>query len=245
MFDYCRCTSLPSGGQETDAGGSDAAASSTLELNVVWSSNLAPTAAAARDDDNLAAAARVVPRPAPLAWLPPPPVAAPPPTDGAGLRVELAEMRARLAALYDPRVISPNNPHLARWDAVTIAALVFTAIVTPVEVAFVRETEYFSPTPLALLNRLVDAIFVVDMGVQLHLAYVNELGKLVRARPAIRRHYLRGWCVRPSASRARARARAPGGDRATAALGPTAPKKRRWFGSSSRLAIFSRHAARS
>ena len=53
----------------------------------------------------------------------------------------------------------------AYWDLVTTAALLYTAIVTPVEVAFIG-----SPEPsevytngLFLANRSIDAIFLFDM----------------------------------------------------------------------------------
>ena len=112
------------------------------------------------------------------------------------LEAELGVMRARVATMYDPRVITPSNKYLAQWDVATSTALVFTAVVTPVEVAFVRagDTSFVS-SPLALLNRLVDVIFIIDIGVQFHLAYFNDLGKLVRSRPTISRHYLHGWCA--------------------------------------------------
>ena len=110
------------------------------------------------------------------------------------LEAELGVIRARVATMYDPRVITPSNKYLAQWDVATITALVFTAVVLPVEVAFVRagDTSFVS-SPLALLNRLVEVIFIIDIGVQFHLAYFNELGKLIRSRPTISRHYLHGW----------------------------------------------------
>ena len=91
-------------------------------------------------------------------------------------------------------LIIPDTLWMRRWDITTMLALVFTAIVTPYEVALL------SPTPKTLLfwiNRLIDLIFMVDIVVNFHLAYFTvdkELGyHLVKKLPTIRRRYLRGW----------------------------------------------------
>jgi potassium voltage-gated channel Eag-related subfamily H protein 7 len=62
---------------------------------------------------------------------------------------------------------------IAYWDLITTCALVFTAVITPVEVAF------FTPPPVAerwgdelfLCNRVMDCIFILDMLLQLRIAY--------------------------------------------------------------------------
>jgi hypothetical protein len=46
---------------------------------------------------------------------------------------------------------------LQRWDIVTMLSLLFTAVVTPVEVAFLAT----ALNGLFVLNRLVDMIFIV------------------------------------------------------------------------------------
>ena len=62
-------------------------------------------------------------------------------------------------------VLRPDGKLVTRWDALTSLALVFTAIVTPFEVAFLPEAE--SPREwLWLANRLIDLIFLMDMAMQ-------------------------------------------------------------------------------
>ena len=62
------------------------------------------------------------------------------------------------------------------WDAVAAIALVFTAVVTPYEVAFLNPpapAEKLS-NPLFLANRAIDLVFIVDMVVQLCVAYSTD-----------------------------------------------------------------------
>jgi len=64
----------------------------------------------------------------------------------------------RRCVMVDPR----HSRVMPWWDALTTIALLFIALVTPFEVAFLPAAN--SPTaPLFLLNRLLDLIFIVDL----------------------------------------------------------------------------------
>jgi len=96
--------------------------------------------------------------------------------------------------IIDPR----TSKNVARWDIVTSLALFFTALVTPYEVALLpTATEWYDT--LFLINRFVDLIFVVDMGLQFILMYVetasetNDGTRWVHDPALIARHYLCGW----------------------------------------------------
>ena len=71
-------------------------------------------------------------------------------------------LRAKKLKWY---ILDPQSIQVQMWDALPAIALIFTAIVTPLEVAFL-------PAPtcahegLFIVNRLVDGIFVVDMIMQ-------------------------------------------------------------------------------
>ena len=71
--------------------------------------------------------------------------------------------------VIDPRVSSA----IGWWDAVAGLALIFTAIVTPFEVAFLPPVDVTEGlhSPLFLLNRLIYLIFITDMLLQLCVAY--------------------------------------------------------------------------
>ena len=90
---------------------------------------------------------------------------------------EVERLRARLKA-SEASVIKPNSKFIQKWDLVTLFALIFTAVVTPVEVAFCGtedtvDTNEVVRSPLFIINRLIDVVFLFDMGVQFHLAYVS------------------------------------------------------------------------
>ena len=73
--------------------------------------------------------------------------------------VILEGIRATLRRM-NRRTIAPNSTFLQYWDAAIVFALLFTAIVTPFEVAFM--TLYIGRINYTL-NRVVDAIFLLDM----------------------------------------------------------------------------------
>jgi len=77
-----------------------------------------------------------------------------------------------------------------------VMSLLFTAVVTPVEVAFLDEGEYI--TPLFFINRVVDLAFILDMIISFNLAFQqppSKGGAWVYNRVSIVRHYVFGWFV--------------------------------------------------
>ena len=106
---------------------------------------------------------------------------------------QVERMRARLAMNYS-YVILPNHKYLQRWDLVTMLALIFTALVTPVEVGFTSKALGITDA-LFIVNRSVDLVFICDLILQFNLSYRDELkgGQLIKSRKAIARRYLRGW----------------------------------------------------
>ena len=77
--------------------------------------------------------------------------------------------RKRFTWVLDPRTVL----WVSYWDLVTTACLLFTATVTPYEVAFLQP-----PSPerkwgetLFLMNRAIDVVFILDMILQFRIAY--------------------------------------------------------------------------
>ena len=95
-------------------------------------------------------------------------------------------------------LIDPRNPSskIGYWDATTGLALIFTAIVTPPEVAFMPASES-ALEPLFVINRMIDGIFFADIFVQFLLIYCEAEGaegaRWVEDPRVIAIHYLRGW----------------------------------------------------
>ena len=120
------------------------------------------------------------------------------PSDGGALKpsaeliAEVERVRVRLKNSGDRWVLDPSTKHYRRWDFMTFTALVFTAVVTPVEVGFFTDIRFDA---LFFVNRFVDAVFISDIFIQFVLAYPdpNRGNILIKSSPMIVKRYLRTW----------------------------------------------------
>lgn len=95
------------------------------------------------------------------------------------------------------------NPRTSRWviywDGCTFLCLIFTAVVTPIEVCLFLDTSMSIGTSyvaLFIANRVVDAFFLLDLILNFFLAYqesAQDGGRWVTNPKRIRSHYLRSW----------------------------------------------------
>ena len=79
----------------------------------------------------------------------------------------------RAGWVLDPRRVA----WIAWWDIVATFALLFTAIMTPVEVAFIEPPPTLAErffNALFLANRTVDLVFIIDIILQFRIAYKSE-----------------------------------------------------------------------
>ena len=117
------------------------------------------------------------------------------------IRRERAKSKKRMMAklkmhkrtcIVDPRM----SKYLAYWDTVTMLAIVFTALVTPYEIAFLPMATS-ATEPLFIINRFMDVIFIVDMLITFRMMYTAADGEdatMWIADPMrIAVHYLKGW----------------------------------------------------
>ena len=94
-------------------------------------------------------------------------------------------------------VIDPRRSTFMRfWDMAMVVALLFTAIITPVEVSFLDEGRYI--TFLWITNRCVDLCFLCDIFITFHLAYLDDSDPCSHAhwvfsKRYIASKYIRGW----------------------------------------------------
>eukprot|EP00747_Dinoflagellata_sp_TGD_P206798 gnl/TRDRNA2_/TRDRNA2_80453_c0_seq1.p1 gnl/TRDRNA2_/TRDRNA2_80453_c0~~gnl/TRDRNA2_/TRDRNA2_80453_c0_seq1.p1 ORF type:complete len:670 (+),score=98.45 gnl/TRDRNA2_/TRDRNA2_80453_c0_seq1:103-2112(+) len=89
-------------------------------------------------------------------------------------------------------LIDPDCWYMERWDCVVMLALCFVGVVTPFEVAFLES----SMSPLWVLNRIIDFVFIKDIVIQFFLMFREGEGSqpiLVRDHIRIRNRYLRSW----------------------------------------------------
>ena len=113
-------------------------------------------------------------------------------------------------------LLHPNMVFMTYWDAAMTFLLLFTAVVTPFEVAFLAEEGAFLKddglTPatggakdllgtgeiarLFIINRLVDLGFFCDVFVNFNLAYFDEEASMwIVKKRKIARRYLTSWFV--------------------------------------------------
>ena len=73
--------------------------------------------------------------------------------------------------VIDPRKVT----FVAHWDLAMTLALFYVALVTPVEVAFIKSpAEAKWSNSIFLINRLLDVMFIADMLLQFRLGYKEE-----------------------------------------------------------------------
>ena len=100
----------------------------------------------------------------------------------------------------NPLLLNPRSNFMTSWDALVGVLLLYTAIWTPYEVAFVEGGTDSIAVVLNLrffVNRVVDFGFFVDMCFNFFLPYElpGAHGKTVTDHGAIVRHYVTGWFV--------------------------------------------------
>ena len=109
------------------------------------------------------------------------------------VKVQQAAHSAATAPWY---LLHPESRFMRAWDILTALALIFTALITPYEQAFLEP----QLNELFVLNRLIDLTFISDMFIQfLTMHRVSDHGSDIvlsqwehRLRPIALR-YLKGW----------------------------------------------------
>ena len=113
----------------------------------------------------------------------------------AKLGEEIEAMRARLRNDASS-ALDPTSTAMRFWDGLTVFCLLYTSIVTPVEVGF-GGTEVRPGTGLFWSNRVIDAVFILDIFIQFDLAYLDEHrgNMLIRSRKQIAKRYVQSWFI--------------------------------------------------
>lgn len=105
-------------------------------------------------------------------------------------RLDRARAMRPSNGIIDPR----SSSWMPLWDFLMLSAVLFVAIVTPVEVAFLGDGRHVSA--LWIVNRIIDAIFTIDILINFNLAYQEPIkrgGHWVLNRSMVARKYVCGW----------------------------------------------------
>ena len=115
-------------------------------------------------------------------------------------KVQAIKLQLKEKARKTRFVLMPGEGRLVWWDFVTAIALIYTAIGTPVEVAFLPPTTGCTAAwreGFFLLNRFIDVIFSADIILNFWIAYytIDSQGEevLVTDHALIISRYLRSW----------------------------------------------------
>jgi len=90
------------------------------------------------------------------------------------------------------RTINPTSHGMAQWDKTIMTVLLYTAIVTPFEVAFLTP----EIGPMFVVNRLVDTVFIFDIAFTFYLDPGQDQNLKTNSQPdhhKIAMAYLKGW----------------------------------------------------
>jgi len=111
---------------------------------------------------------------------------------------QVAEQREQIKAqlkMLNRGIVHPRRSRwYSYWDVGSFLFLIYTAIITPVEIAMVVPSS--SVTPLFLVNRVVDLFFSLDLLLNFFVAHQldpKQGGRWVTKRGLIAAHYARGW----------------------------------------------------
>lgn len=83
----------------------------------------------------------------------------------------MVEGEARFKYRTSRFMVDPRDPFMRYWDVCSIAFLVFAALVTPYEVAFL---EVQALSPLWWTNRVLDVFFASDLLLNFNLIYLDD-----------------------------------------------------------------------
>ena len=106
------------------------------------------------------------------------------------LQEDIARMRKRLSG--SNYLIDPAKKRMQQWDLITMMGLLYTAIVTPVEVGFSSSGELHV---VFFVNRCVDLVFTVDLILNFFTMYRDETKgfALIKNHRMIVKRYLYTW----------------------------------------------------
>ncbi|XP_071502787.1 potassium voltage-gated channel unc-103-like [Diadema antillarum] len=110
--------------------------------------------------------------------------------------------------LQSPRIhkwtILHYSPFKAVWDWVILLLVIYTAIITPYNAAFLLNSETVVSTtktsnttnydsPLIIIDLIVDVMFIIDILINFRTTYVNKNDEVVSHPGKIAVHYFKGW----------------------------------------------------
>lgn len=111
------------------------------------------------------------------------------------IEYEVKVMRWRIAKMQSG-FVEPNSKKMRRWDMAGMIALLFVALVTPFELAFLLPhpvNGLDDITVLYVINRVCDVYFLCDIVLTFFIPTRNKFGKFVYSHRTTAAKYMKGW----------------------------------------------------
>ena len=107
--------------------------------------------------------------------------------------------KKKSSSIHSSFVVMPEGNFRRNWDFLTCILLFYTALFTPVQMAFLADdmilTDIRSWIGIFCLDRLVDAVFIVDIFINFRSAYVTSTGMTVFDSTDVAWNYINSWFV--------------------------------------------------
>ncbi|KAJ8603774.1 hypothetical protein CTAYLR_000332 [Chrysophaeum taylorii] len=90
-------------------------------------------------------------------------------------------------------LFSPLSPFFIIWSLVLVASLIWILVMLPLEVAYLDDRFLKEGSPIMVVNRCMDALFILDLWVNFHTGYFDENEDLVMEPAKIAQRYIQSW----------------------------------------------------
>jgi len=105
--------------------------------------------------------------------------------------------KKKSSSIHASFVVMPDGNFRRNWDFLTCILLFYTALFTPVQMAFLADemllTNIKPWITIFCLDRLVDAVFIVDIFINFRSAYVTSTGITVFDSTDVAWNYINSW----------------------------------------------------
>lgn len=93
------------------------------------------------------------------------------------------------------QLVNPRHKYIQWWDLLTLNLLVFTALVTPYEIAFMDGANGINVQLLFWVNQIINLIFILDMALVFVMPYEGKDGVWVTNKRKLAMTYFKGMFI--------------------------------------------------
>jgi hypothetical protein len=114
-----------------------------------------------------------------------------------GIVSETARHEKHMEKFRHRCLVLPHTCFRRFWDMVTLILLLYVALFTPVQIAFYGETMSMTRwrewMVIFIMDRIVDAIFIIDIAINFRTAWVDPSGEIEFDQKTAALEYIKSW----------------------------------------------------